>query len=51
VLRFWNHAVLQNTEGVLQAIWEALPSAYPHPDPLPEGEGGPAPAATKSRLR
>jgi very-short-patch-repair endonuclease len=39
VLRFWNHDVLQNTEAVLQAIWEALPSAYPHPDPLPEGEG------------
>ena len=27
VLRFWNHEVLGNTEGVLQAIREALHSA------------------------
>ena len=24
VLRFWNHEVLQNREGVLQRIWEVL---------------------------
>ncbi len=29
VLRFWNHEVLGNTEGVLRAIREALNSAGP----------------------
>ena len=39
VLRFWNHEVLTNIEGVLQTIENALSS--PHPDPVPRaGEGG-----------
>ncbi len=29
VLRFWNHEVLQNTEGVLQAIYDTLVSLTP----------------------
>jgi very-short-patch-repair endonuclease len=33
-LRFWNHEVLQNTQGVLQTIVAALQA------PLPSGEGG-----------
>ncbi len=37
VLRFWNHEVLVNTEGVLTTILEALEST-PHPFPLPTGE-------------
>lgn len=37
VLRFWNHEVLKNTEGVLETILQAL--AFPHPGPLPRGEG------------
>ena len=32
VLRFWNHEVLGNTEGVLQAIRDALASADTSPD-------------------
>ncbi len=56
VLRVWNNDVLQETESVLQAIWNALhePSRSqqrPHPqplsprerggnNPLPRGEGG-----------
>jgi adenine-specific DNA-methyltransferase len=38
VLRFWNHEVLMNLEGVLQRIAE---SAMPSPLPSPQnGEGG-----------
>ena len=33
VIRFWNNAVLAETEGVLEAIWQVLHS------PLPAGEG------------
>jgi hypothetical protein len=41
VLRFWNHEVLQDTESVLQAIWDALHEpARPHPQPLSPGERG-----------
>ncbi len=44
VLRFWNNEVLQETEAVLQCIWQALPDieAPPSPPtPLPlAGEGG-----------
>ena len=36
VLRFWNNEVLGNLDGVLQVISAAL---FPHPDPLPEGDG------------
>ena len=42
VLRFWNHDVLQNTEGVLATIQAALADASPSPNPLPQGEGFPA---------
>ena len=38
VLRFWNHDMLAEPAGVLQAIVQAL--AHPHPHPLPPaGEG------------
>ena len=33
VLRFWNHDVLGNTEGVLQVIRDALAAVGPSPDP------------------
>jgi adenine-specific DNA-methyltransferase len=36
VLRFWNHEVLTNIDGVLERIAEVL--SYPHLDPLPKGE-------------
>jgi lysyl-tRNA synthetase class 2 len=41
VLRFWNHDVLQNTNGVLEEILSTLPQQSfepPHPTPLPCGE-------------
>jgi very-short-patch-repair endonuclease len=38
VLRFWNHDVLGNLEGVLSEIQCALP---PTPDPSPQGGGEP----------
>ncbi|TSE27281.1 hypothetical protein Tsedi_00111 [Tepidimonas sediminis] len=46
VLRFWSHDVLQQTEAVLEAIFQAivehrLPSP---PAPLPGGEGGKLPS-------
>jgi len=40
VLRFWNHDVLQNPEGVLEAVRAEL-AARPSPRPSPpRGEGG-----------
>jgi very-short-patch-repair endonuclease len=36
VLRFWNNQALNNMEGVLEIIRDAL--LTPHPDPLPQGE-------------
>jgi very-short-patch-repair endonuclease len=44
VVRFWNNEVLQETEGVLEAIFVMLASdkrVPPHADPLPHrGRGG-----------
>ena len=34
VIRFWNHEVLQNLDGVLAAIDAALEAPPPLPDPL-----------------
>ncbi len=34
VMRFWNNDVLENSDGVLEAMLELLRTA-PHPDPLP----------------
>eukprot|EP01136_Pigoraptor_vietnamica_P003769 Opistho-1_new@33414 len=43
VLRFWNHDVLENLEGVLTVVGDALAqvrSRRPSPNPLPQaGEG------------
>jgi predicted house-cleaning NTP pyrophosphatase (Maf/HAM1 superfamily)/very-short-patch-repair endonuclease len=46
VVRFWNHDVLQDTETVLEAIWNALHSAQGTltPSPSPKGKGGPEPS-------
>ena len=39
LLRFWNSDVMDNLEGVLQVIVQAL-ETHPHPNPLPPaGEG------------
>ncbi len=38
VLRFWNNEVLQNREGVCEAIYETLTST-PHPTLSPKGRG------------
>jgi very-short-patch-repair endonuclease len=35
VLRFWNHEVLTNVEGVLKRIQQA--ACAPHPSPPPQG--------------
>ena len=39
VLRFWNHEMAEDLDGVLLTIGAAL-SACPPPDPLRDGEGG-----------
>ncbi len=41
VLRFWNHEIMTNTEGVIETIRNnCLSDISPHPDPLPQrGEG------------
>lgn len=38
VLRFWNHDVLGNADGVLTTIAAALPRPHPHPASPIEGE-------------
>jgi very-short-patch-repair endonuclease len=41
VLRFWNHDVMRNTNGVLEEILSTVSphrSEPPHPTPLPVGE-------------
>ena len=41
VLRFWNHDVMQNMDGVLEEILSTVSrhgSEPPHPTPLPVGE-------------
>ncbi len=41
VIRFWNNDVIDNVEGVVMAILQALEHPPPHPDPLrPEGRRG-----------
>jgi very-short-patch-repair endonuclease len=45
VLRFWNHGVLGNLEGVLSEIQCALP---PTPDPSPQGGGEPRQRAKRA---
>jgi very-short-patch-repair endonuclease len=45
VLRFWNHDVVGNLEGVLNEIQRALP---PTPDPSPRGGGEPRQRAKRA---
>ena len=42
VLRFWNHEVLGNPDGVVTTIAAALPRPHPHPT-LPHRGGGLSP--------
>lgn len=41
VLRFWNHEVLQETDAIMDTIFDTLEDLPPHPGPLPPpgGEG------------
>jgi very-short-patch-repair endonuclease len=48
VLRFWNHDVLGNLEGVLSEIQRVLP---PTPDPSPQGGGEPRQRAPRAPRR
>jgi very-short-patch-repair endonuclease len=48
VLRFWNHDVLGNLEGVLNEIQRVLP---PTPDPSPQGGGEPRQRAPRRPRR
>ena len=41
VIRFWNNEVMENLDGVLQRLHQALACPPPHPGPLrPEGRRG-----------
>ncbi len=40
VLRFWNNDVLQNIEGVLESIMQALQTPSPPPSPIEKWERG-----------
>jgi very-short-patch-repair endonuclease len=39
VLRFWNNDLLQRTDAVMEAIWNACTRTAPHPNPSPVGRG------------
>jgi very-short-patch-repair endonuclease len=39
ILRFWDHDALQQTEAVIEAIWNFIGKPYPHPNPSPDGRG------------
>jgi very-short-patch-repair endonuclease len=39
ILRFWDHDVLQETEAVIEAIWNDIGKPNPHPNPSPDGRG------------
>lgn len=39
IVRFWNNDVLNNTDAVVEAIWNLLSRPTLSPIPLPEGEG------------
>jgi very-short-patch-repair endonuclease len=39
LLRFWDNDVLNQTDAVLEAIWNIVESADPHPNPSPGGRG------------
>ena len=41
IMRFWNNEVLENTEGVLSMVLEALSASTATPDPSPQGGGEP----------
>ncbi len=44
VIRFWNQEVIENFDGVLQAVSAALIRRPPSPNPLPQaGEGSDSP--------
>src|SRR6266511_1477989 len=55
VIRFWNHEVLSNLEGVLEAIGEALqwpsPSRRRGPLTLPPTRAPPSPASGRGTKR
>lgn len=40
VLRFWNHDVLKNIDGVMETIIDAIADVPPTPDPSPPQERG-----------
>jgi very-short-patch-repair endonuclease len=42
ILRFWNHDVLGNPDGVASVIADALPRPHPHPALPHRGGGGEA---------
>jgi len=45
VIRFWNHEVMRNIDGVLEAVLSTIkqpPPEPPHPTPLPCGEREPS---------
>ena len=39
IVRFWNNDVLNNTDAVIEAIWNLLSRPTLSPTPLPQGEG------------
>lgn len=39
ILRFWDHDALQQTEAVIDAIWNSIGKPDPHPNPSPDGRG------------
>ena len=49
ILRFWDHDVLQQTEAVIEAIWNDAGKPDPHPNPSPDGRGAQAQSRPSAR--
>ena len=50
ILRFWNHDVMKNLNGVLERIAEALCESPPPSLTLPRKGGGDAPSKREAQL-
>ena len=49
ILRFWDHDALQQTEAVIEAIWNGAGKPDPHPNPSPDGRGAQAQSRPSAR--
>lgn len=51
VLRFWNNDVIENIEGVIEAVMARFSVTHPHPDLPPQAEEGDKPGLPASACK